>query len=133
MPKQETKEELPAVIAMPAPTPSSDNSDQMQVASLDNLFSDEPKKSEPLPPVIEAPAPAEPQAEKTPTTPPTLNTGATLPTADIEAIVRAHTEEYLTTHVTKQLQTILEKIVREELNKALEEEIRLNQDLNDQP
>ena len=51
--------------------------------------------------------------------------------SEIEAIVRAHTEEFIKTQLKDSLLMIVEKIVREELNKVLEEEVRLKQELLD--
>lgn len=51
--------------------------------------------------------------------------------SEIEAIVRAHTEEFLKNQLQDSLMNIVEKIVREELNKVLEEEVRLKQELQD--
>jgi two-component system, cell cycle response regulator len=54
--------------------------------------------------------------------------------SEIEAIVRAHTEEYIKTELKQSLFEMMEKIVREELNKVLEEEVGLKQELSsDQP
>ncbi len=50
---------------------------------------------------------------------------------EIEAIVRAHTEEFIKNQLKDSLLHIVEKIVREELNKVLEEEVRLKQELLD--
>lgn len=50
--------------------------------------------------------------------------------SEIEAIVRAHTEEVIKSQVKDSLLSIIEKVVREELNKVLEEEIRLKQEFN---
>ncbi len=49
----------------------------------------------------------------------------------IEAIVRAHTEEFLKNQLQHSLMSLVEKIVREELDKVLEEEVRLKQELQD--
>jgi len=49
---------------------------------------------------------------------------------EIEAIVRAHTEEVIKAQITDSLLVIIEKIVRDELSKILDEEVRLKQDLS---
>jgi CheY-like chemotaxis protein len=49
---------------------------------------------------------------------------------EIEAIVRAHTEEFIKTEIKQSLFEMMEKIVREELNKVLEEEVSLKQELS---
>lgn len=51
-------------------------------------------------------------------------------TSEVEAIVRAHTEEFLKTHIKPALSNIIERVIREELNKLLEEEVRLNKELD---
>ncbi len=48
--------------------------------------------------------------------------------SEIEAIVRAHTEEVIKNQVKDSLIHVIEKIVREELNRIMEEELRLQQD-----
>ncbi|MCC6137074.1 MAG: hypothetical protein IT287_00445 [Bdellovibrionaceae bacterium] len=48
--------------------------------------------------------------------------------SEIEAIVRAHTEEVIKNQIQDSLIHVVEKIVREELNRIMEEEIRLQQD-----
>lgn len=50
---------------------------------------------------------------------------------EIEAIVRAHTEEFIKNQLQHSLLDIVERVVREELNKVLEEEVRLKQELQD--
>lgn len=52
-------------------------------------------------------------------------------TPEMEAIVRAHTEEYLKTFVEKSLLQSIERIVKNELNRLLDEETRLNEELDD--
>ena len=49
----------------------------------------------------------------------------TLPMDEIEAIVRAHTQELIKLNIQDQLPVIIEKIAREELDKILKEEISL--------
>lgn len=48
--------------------------------------------------------------------------------SEIEAIVRAHTEEVIKNQIQDSLIHVVEKIVREELNRIMEEELRLQQD-----
>ncbi len=50
---------------------------------------------------------------------------------EIEAIVRAHTEEFIKNQLQDSLLSIVEKVVRDELTKVLEEEVRLKQELKD--
>lgn len=54
-----------------------------------------------------------------------------LDTQEIEAIVRAHTEEFIKNQLQHNLLEIVERVVREELNKVLDEEVRLKQDMQD--
>lgn len=65
--------------------------------------------------------------------PTTAQTGAVstrgLNDGEIEAIVRAHTEEFIKTEIKNSLIDLMEKIVREELNRVLEEEVNLKQEL----
>ncbi len=50
---------------------------------------------------------------------------------EIEAIVRAHTEEFIKSQLQDTLLDIVERVVRDELTKVLEEEVRLKQELQD--
>ncbi len=50
---------------------------------------------------------------------------------EIEAIVRAHTEEFIKNQLQDTLLDIVERVVRDELTKVLEEEVRLKQELQD--
>jgi CheY-like chemotaxis protein len=50
---------------------------------------------------------------------------------EIEAIVRAHTEEFIKNQLQDTLYDIVERVVRDELTKVLEEEVRLKQELQD--
>jgi two-component system, cell cycle response regulator len=50
---------------------------------------------------------------------------------EIEAIVRAHTEEFIKNQLQDTLLDIVERVVRAELTKVLEEEVRLKQELQD--
>lgn len=59
--------------------------------------------------------------------------GATLTesiTSEMEALVRAHTQEFLKTQIQPAFNQLIEKVVREEINKLLEEEVRLNKEVN---
>jgi len=49
---------------------------------------------------------------------------------EIEAIIRAHTEEVIKTQVVDSLTVIIERIVRDELSKLLDDEVRLKQEIN---
>lgn len=50
---------------------------------------------------------------------------------EIEAIVRAHTEEFIKNQLQHSLLEIVERVVRDELSKVLEEEVRLKKELQD--
>lgn len=65
--------------------------------------------------------------------PPTKTTPAFqgISSDEIEAIVRAHTEEIIKTQVRDILVPILERVVRDELTKFLDEEVRLKQELSE--
>lgn len=57
-------------------------------------------------------------------------TAPSISQVEVEAIVRAHTEEFLKTQIKPAMASIIEKVIREELNKLLEEEVRLNKELD---
>ena len=99
--------------------------DQIKPAQLDSLFK-QPVTSEALDSELS-------KIEKTyvKSNPSILPQTPGVSSQEIEAIVRAHTEEFIKNQLQHSLLDIVERIVREELNKVLEEEVRLKQELQD--
>lgn len=88
------------------------------------------QKTAPPEPTPRSPELSLPPIEETTRPAPRSPTSTTLPNDELEAIVRAHTEEFLKTHIKPSFMELIEKVVREEIAKLLEEEVRLNKDLN---
>lgn len=94
--------------------------------SLPNLYAETPASASPsfkLEQTGKEKTPAATESKK-------VATAVGLSDSEIEAIVRAHTEEIIKSQIKDSLLNILEKIVREELNKVMEEELRLRQDID---
>ncbi len=62
---------------------------------------------------------------------PSITQSTGLNDQEIEAIVRAHTEEFIKNQLQDSLLGIVERVVRDELTRVLEEEVRLKQELKD--
>jgi CheY-like chemotaxis protein len=74
---------------------------------------------------LQAPEPPPMTITGTDNTDPIMTPAETLDLGQIEAIVRAHTQEIIKLNIQEQLPKIIEKVVREELEKALKHELAL--------
>jgi two-component system, cell cycle response regulator len=101
--------------------------DNIQPMQLDNLFKSEPTKTA-AKPALDARIKEKMATSKAETA---FSTTKGLDNQEIEAIVRAHTEEFIKNQLQDSLLAIVEKIVRQELTKVLDEEVRLKQELHD--
>ncbi len=106
------------------------SSKKLELPSLGDENIAPPQKTAPPEPPPRSPELSLPPREETTRPVPRSPTPTTLPNDELEAIVRAHTEEFLKTHIKPSFIELIEKVVREEIAKLLEEEVRLNKDLN---
>ncbi|MBY0385275.1 response regulator [bacterium] len=110
--------------------------DQIQPAQIDSIFKQTPTQEAPRT-EIAMPAAMDSELSKIEKTYVKSNPQMVISQAkgisdqEIEAIVRAHTEEFIKNQLQHSLLDIVERVVREELNKVLEEEVRLKQELQD--